>query len=120
MKLRRILLPILLFACAAPTACSDWTQTEAVDNVVIKPWEQGGDLWAQYTAALRAYKQREHFLIIAHFDNAPKVATGEKDFMRGLPDSLDMVLLTNADNFSKYDAEDMAVMREKGIQKRRS
>ncbi len=34
--------------------------------------------------------------------------------MRCLPDSLDIVALTNADNFSRYDAEDMAVMREKG------
>ena len=95
-------------------SCDDWTQTEAVTNTVIKPWEQGPELWAQYTASLRAYKQREHFLVIAHFDNAPAIATGEKDFMRGLPDSLDMVLLTNADNFSRYDVEDMAIMREKG------
>lgn len=114
MRLKKIIFPILLLTGAMSMACSDWTQTEAVDNTVIMPWEQGPDLWAQYTEALRAYKQREHFLVIAHFDNAPAVATGEKDFMRGLPDSLDMVLLTNADNFSKYDAEDMAVMREKG------
>ena len=34
--------------------------------------------------------------------------------MRCRPDSLDIVTLTNADNFAAYDAEDMAVMREKG------
>lgn len=114
MKMKTITFLILLVASIASTACSDWTDTEAVKNNVIKPWEQGPELWAQYTASLRAYKQREHFLVIAHFDNAPKVATGEKDFMRGLPDSLDMVILTNADNFSRYDAEDMGTMREKG------
>lgn len=114
MRLKKIILSILLLACAASMACSDWTDTEAVENNVIKPWEQGPELWAQYTQMLRDYKQREHFLVIAHFDNAPAIATGEKDFMRGLPDSLDMVLLTNADNFSRYDAEDMATMREKG------
>lgn len=114
MRLKKIIFSILLLACAASMACSDWTDTEAVENNVIKPWEQGPELWAQYTQMLRDYKQREHFLVIAHFDNAPAIATGEKDFMRGLPDSLDMVLLTNADNFSRYDAEDMATMREKG------
>lgn len=114
MRLKKIIFSILLLACAASMACSDWTDTEAVENNVIKPWEQGPELWAQYTASLRAYKQREHFLVIAHFDNAPKIATGEKDFMRGLPDSLDMVILSNADNFSRYDGEDMPVMREKG------
>lgn len=114
MKMKTITFLILLVASIASTACSDWTDTEAVENNVIKPWEQGPELWAQYTQMLRDYKQREHFLVIAHFDNAPKVATGEKDFMRGLPDSLDMVILTNADNFSRYDAEDMGTMREKG------
>ena len=114
MKMNRITFLILLVACATSVACSDWTQTEPVENNVIRPWENGGDLWENYTAALRAYKQREHFLVVAHFDNAPAKATGEKDFMRGLPDSLDMVLLTNADNFSRYDAEDMAFMHEKG------
>lgn len=112
--LRSIGLSMLFGISLIFVSCDDWTQTEAVTNTVIKPWEQGPELWAQYTASLRAYKQREHFLVIAHFDNAPVIATGEKDFMRGLPDSLDMVLLTNADNFSRYDAEDMATMREKG------
>lgn len=114
MKLKKLVFPILLIACAVSASCSDWTANEAVKNVVIKPWENGGDLWEQYMESLRAYKQREHYLVIAHFDNAPAIATGEKDFMRGLPDSLDMVLLTNADNFSQYDAEDMSVMRERG------
>ena len=114
MKLKRITFLILLIACTASTACSDWTDTEAVKNTVIKPWEQGPELWAQYTEALRAYKQREHFLVIAHFDNAPAVATGEKDFLRGLPDSLDFVILTNAANFSKHDAEDLPTLHEKG------
>lgn len=114
MKMKTITFLILLVASISSTACSDWTDTEAVENNVIKPWEQGPELWAQYTQMLRDYKQREHFLVIAHFDNAPAIATGEKDFMRGLPDSLDMVVLTNADNFSRYDSEDMPVMREKG------
>lgn len=34
--------------------------------------------------------------------------------MRCLPDSLDIVSLTNADNFSRFDAEDMVTMHEKG------
>ena len=34
--------------------------------------------------------------------------------MRCLPDSLDIVTLTNADNFSRFDAEDLPVLHEKG------
>ncbi|MFQ7387640.1 MAG: glycoside hydrolase family 18 [Alistipes sp.] len=79
-----------------------------------KPWEQDPALWAEYTAALRAYKQSEHFIVYARLHNSPEKASSEQDFMRCLPDSLDIVTLTNADNFSKFDAEDMDVMREKG------
>lgn len=95
-------------------ACSDWTEMETVDNKVTKPWEQDPALWAEYTAALRTYKKSEHFIVYARLHNSPDVASSEKDFMRCLPDSLDIVALTNADNFSRFDVEDMAVMREKG------
>lgn len=105
----------LLLLCAGNAACDEWTETEVVETAVNKPWEQDPALWAEYTAALRAYKQSDHYLVYARLNNSPAVATSEKDFMRSLPDSLDIVSLTNADNFSQHDAEDMAVMREKGI-----
>lgn len=104
----------LLALCGAFAACDDWTETENVENAVSKPWEQDPALWADYTAALRAYKQRDHYIVYARLYNSPAVAASEKDFMRCLPDSLDIVSLTNADNFSEFDAEDMAFMREKG------
>ena len=111
--MKRIFIPF--FAAAALLAsCSDWTETEALDSTVKKPWEQDPALWAEYTATLRAYKQSEHFIVYARMHNSPEKATGEQDFMRCLPDSLDIVTLTNADNFSKFDAEDMSVMHEKG------
>lgn len=107
-----MILPVAALLLAA--ACSDWTETESVENSVRKPWEQDPALWADYTAALRAYKQSEHYLSYARLYNSPAKAASEQDFMRCLPDSLDIVTLTNADNFSAYDAEDMAVMRERG------
>lgn len=107
-----MILPLVVLLLGA--SCSDWTETEAIENTVYKPWEQDPALWADYTAALRAYKQSEHYLSYARLYNSPAQATSEQDFMRCLPDSLDIVTLTNADNFSAYDAEDMAVMREKG------
>lgn len=95
-------------------SCSDWTETENIENTVLKPWEQDPALWADYMAALRTYKASEHYLSYARLHNSPSPAASEQDFMRCLPDSLDIVTLTNADNFSAYDVEDMAVMREKG------
>ena len=108
----RLILPVVVLLLGA--SCSDWTETENIDNTVRKPWEQDPALWADYTAALRSYKASEHYLSYARLHNSPSPAASEQDFMRCLPDSLDIVTLTNADNFSAYDAEDMAAMHEKG------
>ena len=111
-KTYRLLFLLLVLLLAG--SCSDWTETEGIDNTVYKPWEQDPALWADYTAALRSYKASEHYLSYARLYNSPTPAASEQDFMRCLPDSLDIVTLTNADNFSAYDAEDMSTMREKG------
>ena len=108
-----MILPIAALLLTA-VSCSDWTETENIDNTVLKPWEQDPALWADYTAALRSYKASEHYLSYARLHNSPSPAASEQDFMRCLPDSLDIVTLTNADNFSAYDAEDLAAMHEKG------
>ena len=107
------LLSLCLLA-ATFASCEDWNETEAVKQKGERPEDQNPELWAEYTAALRDYKQSEHFIVYARLFNSPQPGTSEKDFMRCLPDSLDIVSLTNADNFSKYDAEDMPAMREKG------
>lgn len=106
----------ILAALAAVLLCScaKWEQTESVEITTRHPWDRNPELWAEYTASLRAYKEADHFLSYARLDNAPQTAVSEKSFMRNLPDSLDIVSLTNADNFSAADREDMAVMREKG------
>ena len=65
-----IRLLLLGVAAAALTACSDWTEMETVENQVNKPWEQDPELWAEYTAALRAYKQSEHFIVYARLYNS--------------------------------------------------
>ena len=107
-----MILPLVVLLLGA--SCSDWTETEAIENTVYKPWEQDPALWADYTAALRAYKAGKHTLVMASFENGSTNPTSEKDCLRSLPDSLDAVSLTNADHFSAYDAEDLAVLKEKG------
>ena len=94
----------LAFCAAVATfaACNDWTEMETVDSKVEKPWEQDPALWAEYTAALRAYKQSEHFIVYARLHNSPEKASSEQE------------TVPHAHNFPEFDAEDMDVMREKG------
>lgn len=114
MKNFRIISLLAVLFGTALVSCSDWTDTEAVKTSVSKPWEQDPALWEEYTAALRAYKQSEHFIVYARLFNSPDKAFSEQDYMRCLPDSLDIVALENAANFSAFDREDMVFMRQKG------
>ena len=95
-------------------SCSKWNKTESVDTDTTHPWERDPQLWEEYKADLRAYKQRSHNLVYVRFDNAAENPGSEKNFMRCLPDSLDYVSMTNAGNFSVYDAEDMEWMHSVG------
>ena len=95
-------------------SCNDWTEMESVTQKTQRPNEQDPELWAQYTAALREYKQSEHTLVFASFANGAPVATSEKDCLRSLPDSLDVVSLTNADNFRNMTGKTSPCSRKKG------
>lgn len=112
--IKNVLSAVLLLLLCALVSCDDWTDTESIDRTVQHPQDQDPELWAAYTASLRRYKESEHFIVYARLHNSPEVAGSEKDFMRGLPDSLDIVTLTNADNLSKYDIEDIPALHEKG------
>lgn len=105
---------IALTILTALVSCAKWNKTEAVDTDTSRPWERDPQLWEEYKAELRAYKQRKHKLVYVRFDNAAENPGSEKNFMRCLPDSLDYVSLTNAENFSAYDAEDMEWMHSVG------
>ena len=101
-------------AAAAIVSCSDWTQTEPLEPVVRYPWQESPQLWEEYKASVREYKERDHSIIYACLENSPEKVTNEKHFLRSLPDSLDIVTLTNAAAFSQHDAEDLAWVQSFG------
>lgn len=114
MKKFIIILTAFVAVAFCSASCDDWTDKEKVDQQVTPPEQQDPAAWARYVTELREYKKSEHAVMFAFFENAPKVAVSERNFLRCLPDSLDAVSLTNADNLSKYDLEDMPGLREKG------
>lgn len=111
---RTIIQILLALAVMLFPSCSGWTATEPVGVETVFPWEREPELWKEYMAAIRDYKERDHYLTYVRFENSPDGAANEGGYMRCLPDSLDIVSLTNAANFSRYDAEDMAWMHGMG------
>lgn len=113
MKLKRIILGMLMLcAAAAFSSCDDWTEAESVDIDASRPDAKDPAAWAAYTATVRAYKATDHTLVYACLLNAPAVSTSERDFLRSLPDSVDIVSLQNAP--SEADLADLPLMHELG------
>jgi hypothetical protein len=96
------------------TSCDKWVGMEPLKYNVSRPDSQDPALWAEYLDALKEYKASDHFISYAIFDNAPTAPSSEKDFLRCLPDSLDIVSLTNAANLSSYDLEDIEELHGMG------
>ena len=108
MKQNSFISVILTIACSLMfVACSDWTEPTPVDYNPIFPDEQDPSLHEKYEQSLKEYKNRKHTLMLIRFANNPGTTLGEQDFLRSLPDSVDFVVLTNADNLSVYDKEDI-------------
>ena len=104
MKQNSFISVILTIACSLMfVACSDWTEPTPVDYNPIFPDEQDPSLHEKYEQSLKEYKNRKHTLMLIRFANNPGTTLGEQDFLRSLPDSVDFVVLTNADNLSVYD-----------------
>lgn len=94
---------LLLAACNA--------DIEPVEQLLVPPKDQYPAQWAEYMRVLGEYKRSEHYMIYAHFDNAPEKVVSEKNCLRSLPDSLDIVALKNP--LSQFDREDLAGLHEK-------
>ena len=115
MKQNSFISVILTVACSLMfVACSDWTEPTPVDYNPIFPDEQDHSLYEKYEQSLKEYKNRKHTLMLIRFANNPGTILGEQDFLRSLPDSVDFVVLTNADNLSVYDKEDISKLKRTG------
>lgn len=104
----------LLLALVMTASCSDWNDIETVGIDNQHAQDQNPELWARYLESLRVYKkERPHYITYASFANGIKSPVDEGDFLRSLPDSLDIVTLANAENMTSFDREDIPVLQEK-------
>lgn len=103
---------MLCTAALFAAACDDWTEAERVDTDITRPDTKDPAAWNAYTALVRTYKQSDHTLVYASLLNAPDASLSERDFLRSLPDSVDIVSLQRMP--SAADLEDLPRMHELG------
>lgn len=104
---------LLLIIFVLPAACSDWNEPEPVNIDINSAKDQNPELWARYMQVLHTYKQSKHYRTYARFDNSTEKPVNEGNYLRSLPDSLDIVTLSNSDRISDYDREDIPLLQEK-------
>lgn len=104
---------LLLMTFVLPMACDDWNEPRPVNISINSAKEQNPELWARYMQVLHKYKQSKHYLAYARFENSLEESVNEGSYLRSLPDSLDIVTLSNPDKITDYDREDIPLLQEK-------
>lgn len=104
---------LLLMTFVLPVACSDWNEPEPANLDINSAKDQNPELWTRYMQVLHVYKQSKHYVTYARFDNSTEKPVNEGNYLRSLPDSLDIVTLSSPDRISDYDREDIPLLQEK-------
>lgn len=91
------------------------TDVESLDIAEPGIEEQNPELYAQYLANLKAYKQSSHRVAIGWFDNSEKQPVSQGQHIHAVPDSLDYVVLTSPANLTSTELAEIEQLRsEKG------
>lgn len=102
---------LFLVAGLAMAACSDWTETQGIDIVQQDPAKQNPELQATYLQNLRNYKQGDHKVVYAWFDNSEKVPFSRGQHLDAVPDSIDAIALMYPNNLAEFELKEMESIR---------
>ena len=103
-----------LFLAAAAisfASCSEWTEPESVGFHYTTLEEKNPDLYKAYFQSIRDYRDSDHKVVIAKFDNKATAPAGRAEHITCLPDSVDYIILYNPE-VSATIACEMAEVRE--------
>lgn len=108
-----------MFAAVALTAasCSKWTEQEPVGFKYLTLEEKNPALYESYLQGVREYRETEHQVLIARFDNKGAKPVSVADHITALPDSVDYIVLNNPEAIGDALMEEIDAVREKKAQK---
>lgn len=88
------------------TSCSDWTDDESIDiDQSVSPDYQ------KYLENLRAYKNSDHKIVYAWFDNHEKTPYSRGQHVSDIPDSIDVVSLVYPDALADFEIKEIESLR---------
>ena len=113
MKMKNNIFKTILLAAAAVSSasCSEWTEPESVGFHYTTLEEKNPDLYKAYFQSVRDYRDSDHKVVIAKFDNKATTPAGRAEHITCLPDSVDYIILYNPE-VSAAIADEMREVRE--------
>ena len=113
MKLKNNIFKTILLAAAAVSSasCSEWTEPESVGFHYTTLEEKNPELYKAYFQSIRDYRDSDHKVVIAKFDNKATTPAGRAEHITCLPDSVDYIILYNPE-VSAAIADEMREVRE--------
>lgn len=101
-----------VFPAVLLAGCSDWTRPESVDFHYTTLEEKNPALYEAYYESIREYRESEHKIVIAKFENKAAAPAGKGEHINALPDSVDFIILQNASVLSGTIKAEMQEVRE--------
>ena len=113
MKMKNNIFKTLFLAAAAISfaSCSEWTEPEPVGFHYTTLEEKNPELYKAYFQSVRDYRDSDHKVVIAKFDNKATTPAGRAEHITCLPDSVDYIILYNPE-VSAAIADAMREVRE--------
>ena len=113
MKMKNNIFKTLFLAAAAISfaSCSEWTEPESVGFHYTTLAEKNPELYKAYFQSVRDYRDSDHKVVIAKFDNKATTPAGRAEHITCLPDSVDYIILYNPE-VSAAIADEMREVRE--------
>lgn len=102
---------VLAAAAISFASCSEWTEPESVGFHYTTLEEKNPELYKAYFQSIRDYRDSDHKVVIAKFDNKATTPAGRAEHITCLPDSVDYIILYNPE-VSATIACEMAEVRE--------
>lgn len=102
---------IICMASIALTACNDWTEVENIKVNQPGVEDTNPELYAQYLQKLRTYKNTDHKMVYASFDNSVKTPFSRGHHLSDLPDSIDIVSLIHPDGLVEFEQKEIEEIR---------
>lgn len=111
--MKNIIKPAIGLCVAASFVLASCTDVESLDIKRPSAQEQNPEAYAKYLNNLRDYKNAEHKMVYAWFDNSVKAPVSPAHHITNVPDSIDVIAMMTPE-LADFEKADIETVHQKG------